>query len=208
MVTLIELVRNETLSVENGRISFVEGFRYTPEKSDTEILSSLVKLDCRGCTLTHLPDGMSSLVTLWCWDCASLTHLPDGMSSLVNLSCDGCTSLTHLPDGMSSLVRLWCDGCTSLTRLPDGMSSLVKLYCGYCASLTLLPDGMSSLVKLGCRGCTHLPKRTLDEWKVLWSNKQKLKQEFCNKQSRLGCGEFNSDVKSVLEVFVVQTSAQ
>ena len=188
MVEIIDLIRNGTLTVKNRCLEFVEGFVYSNDCSDEEILSKLTSLSCCHNKLTSLPK-LPNLTWLNC-SCNQLTNLPN-MSNLITLYCESnqLTSLPNLPN--LTFINCCYNQITSIPNFPN----LEHLYC-WNNRLTSLPN-LHNLTELLCIR-NQLPSNDHSYWKKIWSNQSKLTNQFNDSTSHLGLPNLNRDLQGLI----------
>ena len=113
------------MNKRGGRASSFPSSSSSSSSSFSPPLSKLKHL-CLSLELESLPEewfkNLTSLETLWIWDCPNLTSLSERMShltSLQRLDISNCPNLTSLPEGMShltSLQMLEIGGCPQLKQ--------------------------------------------------------------------------------------------
>jgi Leucine-rich repeat (LRR) protein len=100
----------------------------------------LTTLNCGGTKVTTIPDTLTNLTTLYCWN--TKVTIPDTLTNLAKLSCSN-TKVTTIPDTLTNLTKLYCS-YTKVTTIPDTLTNLTTLYCGG-TNVTTIPDTSTKL---------------------------------------------------------------
>lgn len=154
-------------------IKFIK-YKGDPNNLSSEELEKIKELNCFGCRLDKLPNGMINLRILYCGS-NRLTKLPNDIVNIKKLECfdnyieklpNGLTqleilecytnNLKKLPNDMVKLKKLRCSG-NQLTEIPYGLNKLELLDC-YGNKLTMLPYDMTNLKHLECWSNPELQK--------------------------------------------------